>query len=179
MSFLDISWQGVKDISVHLPWLVVYLSCKSSKKFLSANQPLRWCSWMSLCPWTFTPLVCYIRIHIDSYGISTSSYESVAFEPVFRLHGSKYLIEKYSKLIANHGILGCYLQTVSVDFCRARHTHVPLVGTWPWHKCLAIGDNRHVYTWNSGICHQFSNANEPQMVDWRIGENSNSRRCTS
>ncbi|KIM82062.1 hypothetical protein PILCRDRAFT_820972 [Piloderma croceum F 1598] len=36
---------------------------------------------------------------------------AIAFEPVFRLQGSKYLIERYGKLIANRGILGCYLQT--------------------------------------------------------------------
>jgi acyl-CoA oxidase len=35
-----------------------------------------------------------------------------AFEPVFRLQGSPFLIEKYGGLIANRGILGCYLQTV-------------------------------------------------------------------
>lgn len=34
-----------------------------------------------------------------------------AFEPVFQSQGSKELVEKYGKLIASRGILGCYLQT--------------------------------------------------------------------
>ncbi|KAJ7493615.1 peroxisomal oxidase [Mycena latifolia] len=36
---------------------------------------------------------------------------NVAFEPVFRLQASPELFSKYAVLIANRGILGCYLQT--------------------------------------------------------------------
>ncbi|KAF8190757.1 peroxisomal oxidase [Mycena galopus ATCC 62051] len=36
---------------------------------------------------------------------------NVAFEPVFRLQASPELFSKYAELIANKGIIGCYLQT--------------------------------------------------------------------
>jgi acyl-CoA oxidase len=41
----------------------------------------------------------------------TQSDRALAFEPVFRLQASPELFSKYAVLIANRGILGCYLQT--------------------------------------------------------------------
>ncbi|KAJ6477780.1 peroxisomal oxidase [Mycena sanguinolenta] len=51
-----------------------------------------------------------VAFSIVDEGLSIGLH-NVAFEPVFRLQASPELFSKYGELIANKGIIGCYLQT--------------------------------------------------------------------
>ncbi|KAF7343923.1 Acyl-coenzyme A oxidase [Mycena venus] len=51
-----------------------------------------------------------VALSVVDEGLSIGLH-NVAFEPVFRIQASPELFSKYSELIANKGIVGCYLQT--------------------------------------------------------------------
>ena len=74
------------------------------------KRTLPFISWTRTFPWCCTPSVCMNPCTSRTHT-ANSRRRPAAFEPVILSQGSPSLIDEYGPLIANRGILGCYLQT--------------------------------------------------------------------